>query len=91
MPAAPDFRLPIPTAWQEDARRLIETWPRTSKPLMVLRQIILRKEWDGANRNPDPIAYARLVEDIRDRFFVVSIADLAQALSGSSDRNCRLT
>jgi SAM-dependent methyltransferase len=80
MPAAPDFRLPIPTAWQAAARRLIETWPRTSKPLMVLRQIILRKEWDGANRNPDPIAYGRLVEDIRDRFFVVSIADLAPGL-----------
>jgi SAM-dependent methyltransferase len=79
MPAAPDFRLPIPTAWQAAARRLIETWP-TSKPLMVLRQIILRKEWDGANRNPDPIAYGRLVEDIRDRFFVVSIADLAPGL-----------
>ena len=80
MPAAPDFRLPIPTTWQASARRLIETWPRTSKPLMVLRQIILRSEWDGVNRTPDPIAYGRLVEDIRDRFFVVSIADLAPGL-----------
>ena len=80
MPAAPDFRLPIPTAWQERARRLIESWPRASKPLMVLRQIILRREWDGANRNPDPAAYRELVESIRDRFFVVSIADLAPGL-----------
>jgi hypothetical protein len=80
MPAAPDFRLPIPAAWQANARRLIETWPRRSKPLMVLRQIIQRKEWDGANRNPDPVAYKRLVEDIRDRFFVVSVADLAPRL-----------
>ena len=80
VPAKPDFRLPIPSAWQANIRRLIETWPRMSKPLMVLRQIILRKEWDGANRNPDPIAYRRLVEDIRDRFFVVSIADLAPNL-----------
>lgn len=80
IPAAPDFRLPIPSAWQANARRLIETWPRTSKPLMVLRQIILRKEWDGANRNPDPVAYRRLFEDIRDRFFVVSIADLSPGL-----------
>jgi SAM-dependent methyltransferase len=80
MPAMADFRLPIPSAWTANARRLIETWPRTSKPLMMLRQIVLRKEWDGANRNPDPIAYRRLVEDIRDRFFVVSIADLAPGL-----------
>jgi SAM-dependent methyltransferase len=80
MPAMADFRIPIPSAWKANTRRLIETWPRTSKPLIILRQIVLRKEWDGANRNPDPIAYRRLVEDIRDRFFVVSIADLAPGL-----------
>ena len=44
---------------------------------MVLRPLVERTEWRGcAARNPDPVAYAALYNSIRDRFFVVSLADL---------------
>jgi ADP-heptose:LPS heptosyltransferase len=69
-----DFRLPVPAAWIAKADALIG---RVHKPVMVLRPLVERTEWRGcAARNPDPVAYAELYNSIRDRFFVVSIADL---------------
>jgi ADP-heptose:LPS heptosyltransferase len=71
-----DFRLPIPAEWQAKASALIEHWKPT-KPIMIHRPLIVRSEWGGcAKRNPDHAHYAELYEAIRDRFFVVSVADL---------------
>lgn len=69
-----DFRLPVPAAWRAKAEALIG---HQDKPVMVLRQLVERTEWRGcAARNPDAAAYAALYDNIRDRFFVVSLADL---------------
>ena len=69
-----DFRLPVPAAWRAKADALVG---RQDKPVMVLRPLVERTEWRGcAARNPDPVAYAALYNSIRDRFFVVSLADL---------------
>jgi hypothetical protein len=74
--ASADFRLPIPPEWNAAADRLIEQW-RPSRPIMLHRPLVARTEWTGCgNRNPDLAAYSELMGAIRDRFFVVSVADL---------------
>lgn len=74
-PERPDFSLPLKPAWREAARKLIAQWKPT-KPLIVLRPVVRRMEWDGDSRNPDTGAYDQIYRSIRDRFFVVSVADL---------------
>jgi len=69
-----DFRLPVPKTWQDRARQFIG-YP--AKPIMVYRPLVERTEWNGcAARNPDSDAYLDLFLSIRDRFHVVSVADL---------------
>lgn len=69
-----DFSLPVPDAWKRAADAVIA---KTDKPLMIYRPLVERKEWGGCrNRNPEYSAYAFLFEAIRDRFHVVSVADL---------------
>jgi len=78
-PEKPDFSLPLMPEWRAAARGLIESW-KPGKPLMVLRPIVRRREWDGDSRNPDPHAFDAIYRSIRERFFVVSVADLAPGL-----------
>lgn len=78
--ADPDFGLPIPKEWRDQAKALMATWDMGGKPLLIHRPIVLRREWDGKMRNPDPVAYNALYESIRQRFFVVSIASLKQGV-----------
>ena len=71
-----DFSLSIPAEWHARAARWIDRWAPT-RPLMIYRPLVERTEWPGcASRNPDHAAYAELLRGIRDRFFVVSVADL---------------
>lgn len=78
--ATADFRLPIPAAWQSKIDSLIARLQPT-KPLLIYRPLVERPEWKGcASRNPDHGAYAELFATIRDRFFVISVADLAPKL-----------
>ena len=73
-----DFRLPVPAEWRESAREWLATagWDFV-KPLMVYRPLVERNEYQtGRTRNPDPAAYAELFRSIRDRYFVVSVADI---------------
>lgn len=75
-----DFSLPIKPEWTAAAQALIAKW-RPTKPLMVYRPVVYRPEWRaGEMRNPDTRAYTELFKAIRDRFFVVSIADLVQGV-----------
>ena len=70
-----DFRLPVPAPWRAKAQAMVGS---TDRPIMVLRPLVDRKEWVGCTaRNPDPGAYVALYNAIRERFFVVSVADLA--------------
>lgn len=75
MPERPDFSLPVPREWRKALRARL---PATAagKPIMVHRPIVLRREWDGRSRNPDLAAYDALYRSIRERFFVVSVADI---------------
>jgi hypothetical protein len=77
MPDKPDFSLPIKPEWRESIRGALQQWNRKGKPLLVHRPVVVRNEWDGRSRNPDTNAYDVLFRSIRDRFFVVSVADLA--------------
>jgi ADP-heptose:LPS heptosyltransferase len=72
----PDFSLPVPLSWDNelDAKVKIDTG---GKPLMVLRPIVIRPEWNSRNRNPDPAAYQTLYEEARNGFYVISVADIA--------------
>jgi len=72
----PDFSMPVKREWVKFARDLMATWDMQGKPLMIYRPIVQRREWNGANRNPDPVAYEALYKSIKDKFFTVSIADL---------------
>jgi hypothetical protein len=77
MPEQPDFSLPVRSEWRDKARALIAAW-KPSKPVLVYRPIVQNKVWECPSRSPDPAAYAELFAEIKDRFFVVSIADLTQ-------------
>lgn len=68
--ASADFRMPVPDDWAAPALA-------TDKPIMLYRPLVERPEWGGcASRNPDYDAYRALFDAIRDRFHVVSVADL---------------
>jgi hypothetical protein len=70
-----DYRLPIPDVWHRTLGEILPTRPE--KPLMFYRPLIARPEWRGSvARNADPAAYDDLYRSIRDKFFVVSVADL---------------
>lgn len=76
--AQADFSLPIPNEWDARAEALIAEW-RPTKPILIYRPLIERSEWSGChNRNPDHNAYHSLIQSIRERFFIVSVADLVQ-------------
>lgn len=66
-----DFRMPVPADWRHGLAL------PTDRPVLVVRPLVERREWSGCrNRNPDAAAYLELLASIRDRFFVVSVADL---------------
>lgn len=70
-----DFRLPVPNEWRAKARNVVQT----DRPILIYRPLVDRpSDWGGCEaRNPDHAAYAELFRSIRDRFYVVSVADLA--------------
>lgn len=69
-----DFRMPVPDEWVAKARAVVGN---PEKPILVYRPLVERKEWGGCHaRNPDTNAYADLLADIRDRYHLVSLADL---------------
>lgn len=66
-----DFRMPVPDDWMHGLALPAE------RPVLVVRPLVERREWGGCrNRNPDVAAYLELLAGIRDRFFMVSVADL---------------
>lgn len=69
-----DFRMPVPEDWIAQARRIVGS---PARPILVYRPLVERTEWSGcAARNPDRDAYGALFAGVRDRFHVVSVADL---------------
>jgi ADP-heptose:LPS heptosyltransferase len=69
-----DYRMTVPAAWQEAARKLIG-YPE--KPILVVRPLTVRTEWNPiTQRNPDTNHYFALYNSIRKYFHVVSVADL---------------
>jgi ADP-heptose:LPS heptosyltransferase len=74
--AKADFRLDVPSAWRKKGDAFLRKL-RPQKPLMIFRPLVERAEWGGnAPRNPDPYAYRDLYLGLRDRYHVLSIADL---------------
>jgi ADP-heptose:LPS heptosyltransferase len=76
-----DFRLPIALSWAEKSERLLAKL-RPDRPLLITRPLLYvldRRNWGSVKaklaRNPDQAAYAALLAGIRERYFVVSIAD----------------
>jgi hypothetical protein len=77
--AEADYRLPVPAAWDELLFKVLDRQPQSYsyKPWMLYRPLVARPEWRGSiARNADPAAYAELFRSVRDKFFVVSVADL---------------
>lgn len=71
------FQFPIPDTWTDSLDEVLYRAYRDDRPLMVLRQITDRKNFlKGTLRNPDAEAFMALFKEVRDQFFVVSIADL---------------
>lgn len=82
---AGDFRLPVPGSWQLDALAAVGV---TQKPIMFFRPLTERVENPfSRQRNPYPGAYRALFESIRDRYFVVSVADLEPRKEWLVDRD----
>lgn len=77
--ASADYRLPVPDDWDDALFRVLDARPKqiSEKPWMFYRPLVARPEWRGSMaRNADPGAYDELYRRIRDRYFVVSVADL---------------
>jgi hypothetical protein len=74
-----DFRLPVPRVWEAALWEKLGPLPARAEqyPWLVYRPLVARHEWKGSiARNADPAAYEELFASIRDKFFVVSVADL---------------
>lgn len=88
--AEADYRLPIPDTWIGVLSAVLDRAglanDAAKKPWMFYRPLIARPEWRGSMaRNADPDAYGELFNLIRDKFFVISVADLghgAEAIVG---------
>lgn len=70
-----DYSFQPKPEWIEQAEKLITA---NGKPILVYRPLIVRTEWQAAcvARNPDFKSYKGLFDLIRDKYHVVSIADL---------------
>lgn len=74
--ALADFRLPIPEDWFRPVDALIKRW-NPKLPILLYRPLVERTEWGGcAGRNPLHDSYYTILQALRRRFFVVSVADL---------------
>lgn len=73
MPARPDFSLPVPHAWRAAALELVG---KHDRPIMVYRPSVLNNMWRSEARSPDSRVYAELFRSVRDRYHVVSVANL---------------
>ena len=73
MPERPDFSLPVPYSWRDMVRERIGV---IKKPLMVYRPLVLNNLFHCEQRLPSVDAYALLFASIRDRYHVVSVANL---------------
>lgn len=76
MPERPDFSMPVPQFWKDKANEFVAPHYDGKKPLLVYRPVILNKGWECPARAPDVNAYDTLYRSIRERFFVVSVANL---------------
>lgn len=73
-PKDADFRLPVPQAWIDGIDKIIG---KPTKPILVYRPLVVRREWYFYGRNPEINAYKQIFDEhLRDRYFVVSIADI---------------
>jgi hypothetical protein len=71
------FEIPVPFEWQFRLDDLLEQQGWRGQPMLVYRPLTKRPEArmnDG--RNPDPQVYHDCLAQIREQFFVVSVADL---------------
>ena len=72
-----DFRLPLKPEWIATADRIIGSWPTGGKPIMIYRPLCIRPEWMGSQvRNANVDDYRAITEQLHEKYFIVSIADL---------------
>jgi hypothetical protein len=82
--ATADYRLPVPPEWFDVLTKIMSFEQYVAligahKPLLVYRPLVARNEWRGSMaRNADPGSYAEVFNSVRDKFFVISVADLAE-------------
>lgn len=92
-----DFRFPLKDEWQR--RYFNEILPKIDaggKPILVYRPLVERTEWSGCSaRNPDHDTYRTLYRSIRDRFHVVSVADIVPGkewiVGASAESGCGIS
>lgn len=74
MPERPDFGLSVPSGWRMAARSVLGD--THGRPVMVLRPSVLNNLWRSESRAPDHASFSELYQSVRERFFVVSVANL---------------
>lgn len=73
-----DFRLPLKQEWLDEADRIMASWSTGGKPVLIYRPLCTRPEWLGSRvRNARVDQYRTIASRLHERFFVVSVADLA--------------
>lgn len=72
-----DNSLPVPDAWFEQARQLIDDKNVDNKKICLIRPNTLRNEWLCPARNPKTEYLQRFIDQNRDEFFFIGLANLA--------------
>jgi len=76
-----DFKLDVREAWIKEAEdTLSEIGYKSRKQMCIIRPCTVRKEWEVPNRNCKPEYIQLLIDNYKDKYTFISIADLEEGL-----------
>lgn len=71
-----DFTFPVRNEWIKAAEKVIADLPLNGKKLCIIRRPTIRREWPCSARNPKIEYYQLLINEYKDEYFFISIADI---------------
>lgn len=73
-----DFSLPLKKEWIEDASKVVKKLKLGGKKLCIVRRPTNRREWNCPSRNPKIEYYQLLIDQYKDEYFFLGLADIKQ-------------
>ena len=75
-----DFSFPVKNEWIEEARNLKASLDLGNKKLCIVRRPTNRKEWNCPARNPKPEYYQAIIDEYKDEYFFLGLADCEKGI-----------